>query len=108
MSWLDVCPFDDLTPNRGVAARYGDREVAVFLVEPGAELLAIDNVDPWCGVGVLSRGLLGSAGDVLTVASPMHKQRFDLRTGRCLDDDDVVVATVPVRVESGVVQVQLA
>jgi nitrite reductase (NADH) small subunit len=44
---------------------------------------------------------------VLTVASPMHKQRFDLRTGRCLDDAGVVVDTVPVRVESGVVQVQL-
>jgi len=107
MTWHDVCPLDDLTPNRGVAARYGDREVAVFLLEP-TELVAIDNLDPCCGVGVLSRGIVGSAGDVVTVASPMHKQRFDLRTGRCLDADDVVVATVPVRVEAGVVQVQLA
>jgi nitrite reductase (NADH) small subunit len=103
--WHDVCPLDDLTPNRGVAARYDDREVAVFLLSPGDELVAIDNVDPFCGAGVLSRGIVGSVGDVLTVASPMHKQRFDLRTGRCLDDADVVVRTVPVRIESGVVQV---
>jgi nitrite reductase (NADH) small subunit len=108
MTWVDVCPLDDLTPNRGVAALFDDRQVAVFLVEPGDELVAVDNVDPFTGAAVLSRGIIGSAGDVLTVASPVHKQRFDLRTGRCLDDSDVVVATVPVRVEAGVVQVQLA
>jgi len=108
MTWVDVCPLDDLTPNRGVAALFDDRQVAVFLVEPGDELVAVDNVDPFTGAAVLSRGIIGSAGDVLTVASPVHKQRFDLRTGRCLDDNDVVVATVPVRVEAGVVQVQLA
>ena len=107
MTWLDVCPLDDLTPNRGVAVLHGDRQVAVFLVEPGDELVAVDNVDPFSGAAVLSRGIVGSAGDVLTVASPVYKQRFDLRTGRCLDDTDVAVATVPVRVEAGVVQVQV-
>jgi nitrite reductase (NADH) small subunit len=105
--WHDVCPLDDLIPNRGVAARYEGREVAVFLLVPGHELVAIDNVDPCCGAGVLSRGIVGSVGDVLTVASPMHKQRFDLRTGRCLDVADAVVDTVPVRIEAGVVQVCL-
>jgi nitric oxide dioxygenase len=39
------------------------------------------------------------------VASPLHKQRFDLRTGRCLDDPDHSVRVWPVRVEAGVVQV---
>ena len=107
MSWQDVCPFDDLVPNRGVAARYGSREVAVFLIAPGDELVAIDNVDPFCGVGVLSRGIIGSAGDSLTIASPMHKQRFDLRSGQCLEDAEITVATLPVRVEAGVVQIQL-
>ena len=29
------------------------------------------------------------------MASPVYKQRFDLRTGQCLDDPAVVVATVP-------------
>lgn len=105
MSWLDVCAVDDLTPNRGVAALFGGRQVAVFLVDPGDEVLAIDNVDPFSGAAVLSRGLIGSAGDVLTVASPVYKQRFDLRSGRCLDDDGVAVATFPTRVVDGVVQV---
>ena len=107
MRWFDVCPVDDLTPNRGVAAKFGERQVAVFLIVPGDELVAVDNIDPFTGAAVLSRGIIGSAGDVLTVASPVHKQRFDLRSGQCIDDPDVAVATLPVRVEAGVVQVQL-
>ena len=105
MTWREVCSLDRLTPNRGVAALLDDRQVAVFLVEPGAELLAIDNVDPFTGAAVLSRGIVGSAGDVLTVASPVHKQRFDLRSGRCLDDPDVVVTTFPARVVDDRVEV---
>ena len=30
-------------------------------------------------------GIVGSRGDDATVASPMYKQVFDLRTGECLD-----------------------
>jgi nitrite reductase (NADH) small subunit len=105
MTWSDVCSLDDLTPNRGIAALLGEQQVAVFLIEPGDELLAIDNHDPFSGAAVLSRGLVGSAGDALTVASPVYKQRFDLRSGRCLDDPDVAVTTFAVRVVDGRVQV---
>jgi len=56
---------------------------------------------------VLSRGIVGSRGDVPTVASPMYKQAFDLRTGGCLDDDTVRVATYDVRVVGGQVEVRL-
>jgi nitrite reductase (NADH) small subunit len=35
------------------------------------------------------------------VASPVYKQAFDLRTGQCLDDAEVVLATFPVRVVDG-------
>lgn len=107
MSWTQVCAVDDLTPNRGAAALVGERQVAVFLVEPGAELLAVDNLDPFSGAAVLSRGIVGSAGDVLTVAAPVYKQRFDLRTGRCLDDDSIALATYPTRVVDGLVEVEL-
>ncbi len=46
---------------------------------------AIDNVDPKSGASVLSRGLLGSLGDRVVVASPLYKNHFDLRTGECLE-----------------------
>jgi nitrite reductase (NADH) small subunit len=105
VTWLDVCPIDRLTPNRGVAALLGERQVAVFLVAPDDEVLAIDNIDPCSGAAVLSRGIVGSAGEVLTVASPVHKQRFDLRSGACLDEPAVVVTTYPARVVDGTVQV---
>lgn len=104
MSWVDVCSLDRLTPDRGVAALVGDESVAVFWLG-GDELYAIDHVEPFTGVPLMARGLVGSVGDAPTVASPLHKQRFDLRTGACLDDPDVSLTTWPVRCVDGVVQV---
>lgn len=104
MGWVDVIAIDDLTPGRGVAVLVDGRQVAVFLLESG-ELYAIDNHDPFCGAHVLSRGIVGDRDGVPKVASPMYKQSFDLRTGRCLDDESVSVATYDVRVRSGRVEV---
>ncbi len=42
---------------------------------------------------------MGSRGDVAFVASPLHKQAFDLRSGRCLDDEAVRVPTYDVHVD---------
>jgi nitrite reductase (NADH) small subunit len=104
--WVDVCALDHLLPGRGVAALVGDRQVAVFRL--GDDVLAISNYDPFSGAFVLSRGLVGSVGDVVTVASPVYKQRYNLATGRCVDDPDVVLPVYPVRVESGRVLVSLS
>lgn len=107
-SWRPVCPLTRLPVERGVAALLDDRQVALFRLADGS-LHALDNLDPFSGAMVLSRGVVGSRGDRPTVASPMYKQVFDLRTGACLDDDAVRVATHPVRVTSGgVVEVQVA
>jgi nitrite reductase (NADH) small subunit len=103
-AWVDVVALDELTPGRGVAALVGGRQVAIFLVA-GGELFAVDNHDPFSETYVLSRGLVGDRDGVPKVASPMYKQSFDLRTGRCLDDDSVRIPVYPVRVESGRVQV---
>ncbi|NEL90769.1 nitrite reductase (NAD(P)H) small subunit, partial [Escherichia coli] len=54
---------------------------------------------------VLSRGIVGTRGEIPFVASPMHKQAFDLRTGQCLDDAAVRVPTYEVRVDRGTVLV---
>ncbi|MEU6844329.1 nitrite reductase small subunit NirD [Streptomyces sp. NPDC046716] len=95
--WLTVCELSRLTPGRGVAALLPDgRQAAVFLDRAG-RVHAIDNTDPFTGAAVLSRGLLGSAQGRPFVASPLLKQRFDLETGRCLDDDGVAVRAYAVR-----------
>jgi len=103
--WVVVCPLGRLQPERGVAALVDGVQVAVFRTHDGA-VYALDNRDPYSGAYVLSRGIVGSRGDVPTVASPMYKQVFDLRTGACLDDDTVRVATYDVRIADDQVEVR--
>jgi nitrite reductase (NADH) small subunit len=109
--WTDVCMLDALTPDRGVAALADGEAVALFrLSDCGAdgdgEILAIDHIDPFHGVGVLARGLVGSVGERVVVASPLLKQRFDLRSGECLDDPSVSVRTWDTEVVDGSVRVR--
>jgi nitrite reductase (NADH) small subunit len=101
-----VCARAGLSAGRGVAALVDGHPIAVFLLADGS-LHAIDNVDPCSGAGVLSRGVVGEADGAPTVASPMFKQRFDLRTGHCLDAD-VAIAVHEVRCVDGIVCVRLA
>ncbi len=99
-----VCPVDAIPVERGVAALVAGSAVAVFRAFDGS-VYALSNVDPFSGASVLSRGIVGSRGDVPVVGSPMYKQAFDLRTGACLDDDSVRVAAYDVVVVDGVVLV---
>jgi nitrite reductase (NADH) small subunit len=95
----DICALEDIVPWTGVAALIGERQVAVFRF--GGQVFALGNYDPIGQAFVLSRGLLGTAGTTPFVASPLYKQRFDLRTGACLDDPAVRVPTYPVQVVAG-------
>jgi nitrite reductase (NADH) small subunit len=104
MTFTVVCRYDDLLPERGAAALVGTRQVAVFRTFDGA-VYAIGNRDPFTGANVLSRGIVGNRGDRATLASPLHKQVFDLGTGACLDDPGVVVPVYPARVRDGLVEV---
>ena len=52
-----------------------------------------------------ARGLVGSIGERVVVASPIYKQHFDLRTGECLEAPHNSVSSYPVRVEDGQVLV---
>ena len=100
LRWQDVCAVVRLLPERGVAALLGDVQVAIFRTHLD-EIYAIGNIDPFSGAAVLSRGIVGDRGGVPTVASPVYKEVFDLRTGRCLDNPDVSVPVYPVRVADG-------
>ncbi|MGY1841719.1 MULTISPECIES: nitrite reductase small subunit NirD [unclassified Modestobacter] len=102
--WTAICAFDDLLPERGVAALVDGVQVAVFLLFDGS-LHAVGHRDPFSGAHVLARGIVGTRGEAPTVASPMYKQVFDLRTGQCLDDPAVSIPAYPVRVREGRVEV---
>ncbi|TDD60458.1 nitrite reductase small subunit NirD [Kribbella antibiotica] len=99
-----LCRYDVLMPDRGVAALVGDVQIALFRLHDGT-VFAIGNQDPYSGANVMSRGIVGSRGDVPTVASPMFKQVFDLRTGECLDDPAVSLPVYPVAIVDGMVRV---
>ncbi|KUN05187.1 nitrite reductase small subunit [Streptomyces yokosukanensis] len=95
--WFTACDLGALTPGRGVAALLPDgRQVALFR-DRADRVYAVDNRDPFTGAAVLSRGLIGTLGDRPFVASPLLKQRFDLISGECLDDEAVRVAAYEVR-----------
>jgi nitrite reductase (NADH) small subunit len=102
-----VCDLDRLTPDRGVAAMVDGVAVAVFHLA-GGELAVVDNVEPISGASVVSRGLVGEVDGSPTVASPLYKQRFDLRTGVCLDDPTAAIGVHHVRTVEGRVEVRLA
>jgi nitrite reductase (NADH) small subunit len=104
MTWTSVCAVEAIPLEGGVAALVEGRAVAVFRTHDGS-VHALGNVDPFSGASVLSRGIVGSRGDKPVVSSPMYKQAFDLRTGRCLDDDGVRVPAYDVTVVDGVVLV---
>ncbi|WP_062517304.1 nitrite reductase small subunit NirD [Demequina gelatinilytica] len=78
-----VCEYARLTPELGVAALLGDVQVAIFRLGDGS-VHAVQNLDPFSGASVMSRGITGSRGDVPTIASPIYKQVFSLLDGTCL------------------------
>lgn len=124
-AWHRVCDRADIVPNTGVCALIDGTQIAVFRLAGAPALLeelrsrgpalggddlvyAIDNRDPHSGANVLSRGLVGDLKGELVVASPMYKQHYSLRTGRCLENPAHNIRTYPARIEQGQVCVQMA
>jgi nitrite reductase (NADH) small subunit len=107
-TWTPICRLAELEVERGAVALVEGQALAIFRLHDDS-VHALANQDPFSRASVLARGIVGTrtvgAEEVTFVASPMHKQAFDLRTGRCLDDEAVAVATYGVRLVEGVVLV---
>ena len=101
---IPVCRLDQIEVEGGVAALVDGVAVAIFRTHDG-NVYAMSNHDPCSQASVLARGIVGDRDGTPFVASPMHKQAFDLRTGQCLDDAALRVPTYDVRVEDGLVLV---
>ncbi|WP_221584171.1 nitrite reductase small subunit NirD [Microbacterium sp. G2-8] len=112
-SWVRVCALSDLDVERGRAALIGGTQVALFRLADGT-VRAVSNYDPYGDAHVLSRGIVGTKSladgfEVPTVASPLHKQAWDLRTGAVLETqgrDERAIAAYPVAVDDGQVLVR--
>lgn len=103
MAWTDICGYQDLVENSGIGALLNGRQVAVFLLQVQGEprIYAIGNYDPIGGANVLSRGIVGSVGEQIVVASPLYKQHFDLTSGLCLEQPEVVIPVYGVKLQQG-------
>src|SRR4051795_8808308 len=100
---VDICPFEELPPGEKRLVEVEDLEIGVYNCD--GTLLAIEDRcshddGPLC---------LGNWDDAAcTVVCPRHGASFDLASGRALTLPAYLpVRTFPVRIEDGVVTVEL-
>jgi nitrite reductase (NADH) small subunit len=97
---------DDLEPAWGEAALVAGRQIALFRTGRG-EVFAVAHEDPATGAFVMARGILGSRGTRPTIASPLHKEVYDLETGECFSTPGLSLATYSTRISDGFVEIEL-
>lgn len=105
-SWVKVCQLNDITPKTGVCALVNGEQVAIFRPRFDEQLFAISNMDPFAQSNVLSRGLICEYDGELWVASPLKKQRFNLSTGLCMEDETMSIDTYEVRVKGTDIEIR--
>ncbi|TFD73881.1 nitrite reductase small subunit NirD [Cryobacterium gelidum] len=102
--WERACAVSDLEPSWGEAALIRRKQIALFLLSP-TEIYAVDHRDPHTEANVMARGIVGSKGDRPTIASPLHKEVYDLGTGECFTNPTLVLHTYDTRVVGGYIEV---
>lgn len=106
-SWESVCAVDDLEPSWGEVALLRAQQIALFLLSKD-EVYAVSHKDPHTEAHVMARGIVGSRGDRPTVASPLHKEVYDLATGECFSNPELVLQTYRTRIVGGMIEVELS
>jgi len=105
MAFEQVCDITDIAPGTGVCALIQGQQVAVFRPSEAEQVFAISNMDPFARSNVLSRGLICEHQDELWVASPLKKQRFNLATGVCMEDERFNIKAFKTRVTDSKVEI---
>lgn len=98
--WVDVAPAVDFAPGSFRCLEVDEVMIAVFNLD--GEYYAIENVCSHEYAELTDGDLEGSE-----IVCPLHGARFNIKTGEALTAPAYEpVATLPVRIESGVVQVR--
>ena len=98
--WVDVAAADDFHPGTWRCVEVDDVAVAVFNLD--GEFRAIEDVCTHDYSSLTGGELRGEE-----IVCPRHGARFNVRTGEALSPPAYEpVATLPVRVEQGIVQVR--
>jgi nitrite reductase (NADH) large subunit len=105
--WVAMGKVDDFPVEGGATVKYGKVQLAVFHFASRNEWYASQNMCPHKRAFVLSRGIIGSQGEIPKVACPLHNKTFSLQSGECLTGDEMSVKVFPVRVVGDEVQLLL-
>ncbi len=106
--WETACKLEDLIPESGICVLIQRQQIAIYyLPSETPAVYALSNWDPIGGASVMSRGITGSVGGELVIASPLYKQHFGLTTGLCLEQPEYSLKTFAVRLIEDNVQLQM-
>lgn len=108
-AWRTICSTSDLVKDSGISAllESEDEQIAIFHIPNSEEkVYAVGNYDPIGEANVLYRGLVGCINDEPVVSSPLYKQHYSLKTGRCLQEDKAI-SVYDIRIENEEVQLYL-
>jgi nitrite reductase (NADH) large subunit len=112
-TWVHAGKASEFPKNGGLAMKHGRAEIAVFHMPGRADAaerwLATQNLCPHKQARTISRGLLGEpANGSITLADPIYKTIYDLKTGFGVSHPSLNLSTFCVKVdESGAVLVKL-
>lgn len=104
-AWIAACRVEDMPGNGGVCVKVRDEQIALFYFTRRNEWYATQNECPHRKQMALSRGMIGTQGEIPKVACPFHKKTFSLLDGTCLSGDECAIKTYPVKVEHGIVYI---
>jgi nitrite reductase (NADH) large subunit len=107
LRWVLVGFADDFPIDGGATVKYGKSQIAVFNFASRGQWYATQNMCPHKKAFVLSRGIIGTAGDEPKVACPLHKKTFSLESGQSLQGEEYRIKTFRVKVENGMVYAEL-
>ena len=97
LRWVPVGYADDFPIDGGTTVKYGKSQIAVFNFASRGEWYATQNMCPHKRAFVLSRGIIGTAGEEPKIACPLHKKTFSLTSGESLQGEEYRIKTFRAR-----------
>jgi NAD(P)H-dependent nitrite reductase small subunit len=105
--WVECGPVENYKKGGGAAVKISKSELAVWHHLGTDKWYAAQNSCPHKQLQVLSRGLVGFHGDVPKVACPIHKNTYNLDTGKGISNPGYNLSTFNVKEEGGKIFVQV-